>query len=664
MKLSFEGRIRNINLPFTHALMPLFEAIINSIHAIEDAKRNDGAIKIQVLRDTGGSQTFSTLRASGNIVGFVVEDNGVGFTTDNYTSFETSDSIFKQSRGAKGVGRFVWLKAFEEVHVDSVFTENKTYRRRFGFSLENAGTHGHSVEPCEAQPSGTRLELKGFRPRYAEAAPKRTDTIADRIVEHCLYYLLDAQCPRIDLDDATLGEHIVINDHFRKIVHDTVQLSEVKIGEHVFAIRHVHLYSTDSVFHEVHLCGDRRDVLQFRLNTRIPELRQKIKDADGKLYTYYAYVSSSGLDSRVNTERTGFNIPQEGDIGLNGELTLDGIIAAVVAKAREHLSGPIGEVQAGVKKKVAELVATSYPEHRQLLKYVDKYLGEFTPAMKEDDLALKLNEIQFREDISTREEARAIVAKGPTDDDAYKKQLDHYLGKMSEFRETRLAQYVIHRKCILEILRQRLKIQDNGKYKREEEIHDVIFPLKQTSDDIEWRRQNLWLIDERLAYHHYMASDKPFCSIHDGSSNRDRADLVIYDNPSVFSDTDTEVQSHVTLIEFKRPERDSYGDLREYPTTQVFRYIRGIKEGSVKTNAGRTIKVHAGTQYHCYIICDISQPLVRFFEDNNYAATPDGEAYYSYNEKLKAYVEVLSFDRLLTNSETRNRVLFKSLGLV
>ena len=57
------------------------------------------------------------------------------------------------------------------------------------------------------------------------------------------------------------------------------------------------------------------------------------------------------------------------------------------------------------------------------------------------------------------EEAKAIVEKGPTSDDAYKKQLDHYLSRMSEFRESRLAQYVIHRKCILEILRKRLEIQ-------------------------------------------------------------------------------------------------------------------------------------------------------------------------------------------------------------
>lgn len=100
------------------------------------------------------------------------------------------------------------------------------------------------------------------------------------------------------------------------------------------------------------------------------------------------------------------------------------------------------------------------------------------------------------------------------------------------------------------------------------------------------------------------------------------------------------------------------------PTEQVFRYIRGIQAGQVKTIDGRTIKVHPGTQYHCYIICDITVPLVAFFDDNNYASTPDKEAYYAYNDKLKAYVEVLSFNRLVSNSEVRNRVLFKSLGLL
>lgn len=41
----------------------------------------------------------------------------------------------------------------------------------------------------------------------------------------------------------------------------------------------------------------------------------------------------------------------------------------------------------------------------------------------------------------------------------------------------------------------------------EKNIHQLIFPMTKTSDDIDYLQHNLWIIDEKLAYHHYLASD-------------------------------------------------------------------------------------------------------------------------------------------------------------
>ena len=48
------GRVRNITLPNSKGLLPLFEAIINSIDAIEDAEKNldEGFIKVKILRSS------------------------------------------------------------------------------------------------------------------------------------------------------------------------------------------------------------------------------------------------------------------------------------------------------------------------------------------------------------------------------------------------------------------------------------------------------------------------------------------------------------------------------------------------------------------------------------------------------------------------------------
>ena len=55
----------------------------------------------------------------GPIEAFIVTDTGVGFTDTNYDSFQTVDSPYKAAHGGKGLGRFLWLKAFLRVEIES-----------------------------------------------------------------------------------------------------------------------------------------------------------------------------------------------------------------------------------------------------------------------------------------------------------------------------------------------------------------------------------------------------------------------------------------------------------------------------------------------------------------------------------------------------------------
>src|ERR1035437_6992742 len=120
MKMNLDGRVAKIRLPATapNALWPLHEAIVNSIHAIEDAKRRRGRIDIRITRD----KSQGVLRLGDGkkpnphpIDSFTVEDNGIGFTQDNFDSFDESDTAYKKARGGQGVGRLMWLKAFSRV---------------------------------------------------------------------------------------------------------------------------------------------------------------------------------------------------------------------------------------------------------------------------------------------------------------------------------------------------------------------------------------------------------------------------------------------------------------------------------------------------------------------------------------------------------------------
>lgn len=112
--MSLVGRIEtNIRLGAGRFLLPLYEAVSNSFHAIEDSKRGNAYINIEISRrEAEKSLDFPEQKFAAPISGFRVEDNGVGFTTANFESFCLADTLYKKKRGGKGIGRLYWLKAF------------------------------------------------------------------------------------------------------------------------------------------------------------------------------------------------------------------------------------------------------------------------------------------------------------------------------------------------------------------------------------------------------------------------------------------------------------------------------------------------------------------------------------------------------------------------
>jgi len=132
MKVDLVGKIKNTQLPRSKALLPMFEAVVNSFQAIEDAGEAvpSPSIEISVVRSA-----LLTADIEGEVDGFAITDNGVGFTEDNLDSFFTSDTQYKVRRGGKGIGRFIWLKAFEYAEIEShYFDNNKLVTRTFKFT--------------------------------------------------------------------------------------------------------------------------------------------------------------------------------------------------------------------------------------------------------------------------------------------------------------------------------------------------------------------------------------------------------------------------------------------------------------------------------------------------------------------------------------------------
>src|ERR1700677_5037618 len=178
MKIDVAGRIRNVVLPKSRPLLPLYEAIINSIHAIEDAKEKAGKITIKLTRDTS-AQMFETEKPTHDITSFEVVDNGIGFNDENFEAFQTSDTTYKAERGGKGIGRFMWLVAFESVEITSTVKDETTWKTRtFKFVPKGNGVAEAKVVGNTSGPRSTSVCLLGFKKKCRDVGPKKLDTIA------------------------------------------------------------------------------------------------------------------------------------------------------------------------------------------------------------------------------------------------------------------------------------------------------------------------------------------------------------------------------------------------------------------------------------------------------------------------------------------------------
>lgn len=75
MKASVIGRIRNTNLPRSKALLPLFEAVVNAFHAIEEVLDHPNPL----IRIDATREPLLDKELLGDFESFSVIDNGSGF---------------------------------------------------------------------------------------------------------------------------------------------------------------------------------------------------------------------------------------------------------------------------------------------------------------------------------------------------------------------------------------------------------------------------------------------------------------------------------------------------------------------------------------------------------------------------------------------------------
>jgi hypothetical protein len=269
-------------------------------------------------------------------------------------------------------------------------------------------------------------------------------------------------------------------------------------------------------------------------------------------------------------------------------------------------------------------------------------------------------------DTMKAEGSRIIKEAEKIDDyETYHRRLADFMENYNELGTSALAQYIMHRRIILDLLERAISIGDNDKkYPLEKVVHQLVFPMRSTSEDIPYCEQNLWMIDERLTYHTFLSSDKQLRSIETYESHsQKRPDLFIYDRKLIYGEGDQPINS-ITILEFKRPERDDYTQ-DDNPVVQSLELVEEIRSGEFKNERGRKISVaNEKIPAFVYIISDITPTLKKVLKTIDAIPTPDSQGYYGFHKTYSAYYEVIDYNKLLNDAKKRNRVFFDKINLL
>jgi hypothetical protein len=662
--LNIKRAVENIRA-ITTAYTPVVETIVNAIQAVESKGRADGKIIVRILRSVQ-LETDESLPA---IVGFEIEDNGVGFTEEHRQSFDTLYSDLKIKEGGKGFGRFTCLKHFEDLHVVSVFKGATSYQKRtFSMGKDNEIIVNESLTAIAANDSGSVVHLDSLRRGGYE---KKLSTLARTLVEKLLPYLITKGYtpPEIILCERDGSDSIRLNDFTSELsegiqefnVPDNVFKLRAAAGEQEFTVRVFKFRSPKNHKSVISLVAHKREVSSAPIHNYVPEFDDDFyeKDAAGnadveKNYILKAYVFGKYLDDNVALERGEFNFKQDSDLIFG--ISQSQIESRAAQVAKDAVGDEILTRQERKKTRVNTYVEEEAPWHKTMLDKID--LSTLPYNASNDEIESRLQRSKHSQEMQIKRDVKTILEK--TDLADLVNNVPEIVSKISDTSKNDLVHYIALRRNILDLFAKSLETNVQGNYSSEAVVHDIIFPRKGDTDLTSFDDHNLWMIDERLNFTTYVSSDLPL----DGR-NSERPDLLVY-NKRVSFRGENEASNPITIFEFKKPFRDDFVNpsSKEDPIEQIVRYVNDIRDGKYQTPQGRKILVSDNTPFYGYVVCDLTQKVEAWLHrEKNFTPMPDALGWFNWYGNIRLYMEVLSWDKVLRDARMRNAVFFRKLGI-
>ena len=626
-------------------LLPTLEAVSNAMHGIEarfgDDARKQGTIEI----------AMSSINDPQHLM-ISITDNGIGLDDGNYRSFKIPFSGHKLQQNGRGFGRFIAFKVFNRILYSSRFEalpapDKRTFR--FDIHREDELIY-HDGEPDFAH-LGLRVDYDEPRPEWHELIATLDESdIADHIGSHFLPHFLYRWLPEITIrfDDAEASS---ITAHFKNVFvqsesgsfdvqidgrAETIDYSLTKVPRTRSFKNHSLLFAAGD-----RIVGNPRDL------TNLLGQPAFMDDQD-KPYIVIGVVRSDAFETRLNDARTGINISPaiiEEIVGAVGDIiqsTEKSQIDKIKTTQSRDLETALQEnpiLRIGLKGQSISGYVAGKPNNWKAQQFVS-------------DLAIERYRV-------SRDLTKAITSAA-NDPDNYMANIKDIVDKIDASNKEALAEYVVHRKKVIELIEAARKYGSTGTHAPEDTIHDLVFHRFSDSVDTDYFEHNLWLVDDALAFLPYISSDR---AMHGkGRKKGDKiADLAFFDDSLVLGDNDG---TTITIIEFKRPSRDDYrfGDVKHDPVMQVIETLKdATAAGGIARTDGSHFAFRGVVRRFGYIVADLKPSLVNVLRNHDFKNDWNPDIYVRYRDNEQIFIQAMGYDTLIAHAKKRNQAFFSVL---
>lgn len=595
-------------------MLPILEAVSNSMHSIEARFGSKSSIEGHIAISLQSPQDPSKLLVS-------ITDNGVGLNDDNYTSFKTPFSGYKLETKSRGFGRFIAFKIFDRILYSSRYDDTKTRTFRFDITKHNELIY-FDGDP-DFSHNGMRVEYNLPLTEWADLIKKIDQSaIADAIASHFLPYFLYKWLPDITIQFDS-GERDSITSHFKNVF---VQYDNGNVDVEIDGVVETLLYSLAKI---PRTRSFKSHCLLFSAADRIvgsPKDLTNImgqsffKDEKDESYIIIAVVRGEAFEKRLNDSRTGVNLaPKE----------VEKIVTAV---ANIILQGERRQIDKIKDEQSAELNDALHQNPILRLGLKGQTIGEYVKSKPNNwsaqqfvaDLAIE----RYR---ASRDLTKAITFAASNAEN-YAEGIREIVKKIDQNNKEALAEFVVHRKNVIELIEVARRYTDDRKHAPEDVIHDLIFKRFTDNVKLDYLDHNLWLIDDALAFLPYVSSDR---TIHGGGRKRgDKiTDLALFDDSLILGEEDG---TTITIIEFKKPSRDDYsfGPAKSDPVTQVIDTLeQAVRAGGVARSDGTHMSFTGAIRRFGYIIADLTPTLIEVLRRHDFKNDQNPKIYFRYRDQ-------------------------------